>query len=235
MKISGSVVLITGANHGIGAEFVWQLRERGAAKIYTGARDPQTIETADGVEPIALDVTSQEQIEAATRKAADVQIVINNAGVANPQPLVGCNADGARREFDTNVFGTLTVATAFAPTLKANGDGAILNSLSAVAWLSFLGFASYSATKSAPWSLTDGLRHELKDQGTQVVGMLTGPVDTDMGAQIPLPDKVTPAQVVTAAPDGIEAGVDEVLADELTKAVQGAPPSGTSRYAALLG
>lgn len=235
MNISGSTVLITGANRGIGAEYVRQLRDRGARKIYAAARDPRTVEQADGVEPIALDVTNREQIDAATQKASDVQVVINNAGIALPQLLVGGDIDAARTEFETNVFGTLNVATAFAPVLKANGGGAILNALSAVAWLSFPGFAAYSATKSAAWSLTDGLRHELKDQGIQVVGLLMGPVDTEMGAQFPIPDKVTPAQVVTAALDGIEAGADEVIADELTKAVQSSLPAGPARYATLLG
>lgn len=235
MNISGSVVLVTGANRGIGAEFVRQLRARGAAKIYAAARDPYTVEAAAGVEPIALDVTNHEQVEAAARHATDVRIVINNAGIAVSQPLVGGDLSIARTEFETNVFGTLDVASTFAPVLKANGGGTILNALSAVAWLSFPGFAAYSATKSAAWSLTDGLRFELKSQGTHVVGLLMGPVDTEMGARFPLPDKVSPAQVVAAALDGIESGVDEVLADELTKAVQSTLTSGTSRYATLLG
>ncbi|MFH9969019.1 SDR family oxidoreductase [Streptomyces mirabilis] len=235
MGISGSVVLVTGANRGIGAEFVRQLLERGAAKVYAAARDPHAVKPAGRVEPIQLDVTNHAEVEAAARQASDVQIVINNAGIAVPQPIIGGDISVIRNEFETNFFGTLDVASAFAPALKANGGGTILNALSAVAWLSFPGFASYSASKAAAWSLTDGLRHELKEQGTHVVGLLMGPVDTTMGAQFPLPDKATPAHIVTAALDGIESGTDEVLGDDLTKTIQGTLTSGAARYAALFG
>src|ERR1700742_3561447 len=100
------------------------------------------------------------------------------------------------------------------PALAANGGGAILNLLSAVPWFSFPGLVSYSATKAAAWSLTDGLRLELAQQGTQVVGLQVGPVDTELGALVPM-DKIAPAAVVTAALDGVEAGADEVLADDV--------------------
>jgi short-subunit dehydrogenase len=235
MEITGSVVLVTGANRGMGAEYVRQLRERGAAKIYAAARDPRTIEAADGVEPIELDITNHAQIEAAARRASDVQILINNAGIVAPQPLVGGDVSLVRGEFEANVFAPVDVASTFAPVLKANGGGTILNALSAAAWLSIPGFASYSATKSAAWSLTDALRLELKGQGTHVVGLLVGPVDTEMGAQFPFPEKTSPVQVVMAALDGIESDADEVLADDLTKMLQGTLTTGTARYATMLG
>jgi NAD(P)-dependent dehydrogenase (short-subunit alcohol dehydrogenase family) len=234
MKLADSVVLVTGANRGIGAEFVRQLRARGVAKVYAAARDPQTIADAPGVEPLLLDVTRPEQVAAAAQHAADVRLVINNAGIAIGQPLVDADLAAIHREFETNVFGPLHVARAFAPVLAANGGGAILNALSAVSWLSFPGMAAYSATKAAAWSLTDGLRLELAGQGTQVVGLHMGPVDTEMGTLFPL-DKVSPAQVVTAALDGIEAGADEVLADDLTRTIKSTLTSAPSRYAALVG
>jgi NAD(P)-dependent dehydrogenase (short-subunit alcohol dehydrogenase family) len=234
MKLSGAVVLVTGANRGIGAEFVRQLRDRGAATVYAGARDPGAVTAAAGVQPLALDVTDPQQIAAAAARAADVQLVVNNAGIALGQPLIGADPALVRREFETNVFAPLAVIDAFAPVLAANGGGTILNVLSAVSWLSFPGFASYSATKAAFWSLTDGLRLELAGQGTHVLGLHMGPVDTALGEQFPLA-KVSPAQVVAAALDGVEAGADEVLADDLTKAVKATLTAEPSRYAALLG
>jgi NAD(P)-dependent dehydrogenase (short-subunit alcohol dehydrogenase family) len=234
MEIKGSVVLVTGANRGIGAEWVRQLRERGAAKIYAAARDPQTVAAAEGVVPIALDVTDKAQVAAAAELAKDVQIVINNAAIVTSQPLLTADLDKVHQEFETNVFGLVSVAQAFAPVLKANGGGAIVNALSAVSWFSFPGMAGYSASKAAAWNLTDALRLELADQGTQVVGLHSGAVNTAMGTQFPI-DNVEPGQVVTAALDGLEAGQTEVLADDISGVVKSTLTSDPSRYAAILG
>lgn len=234
MEIKGSVVLVTGANRGIGAEWVRQLRARGAAKIYAGARDPQTIAAADGVVPIALNVTDKAQIAAAAEQASDVNIVINNAAISHRQPLIGGDLDKIHDEFETNVFGPLYVAEAFAPVLKANGGGAIVNALSAVSWFSFPGMAGYSATKSAAWNLTDALRLELADQGTLVVGLHSGAVSTPMGDNFPI-DKVEPHQVVSAALDGLQAGQSEVLADDISSVIKSTLTSDPSRYAVILG
>jgi NAD(P)-dependent dehydrogenase (short-subunit alcohol dehydrogenase family) len=150
MNISGSVALVTGANRGIGAEFVRQLRQRGATTVYAGARDPRSVTPADGVRPLALDVVDRGQIAAAVAAAADVRIVINNAGIAIGQPLIGGDLDAVHREFETNVFGPLYVAGAFAPVLKANGGGAIVNALSAVSWFSFPGWPGTARPRPRP-------------------------------------------------------------------------------------
>ena len=234
MQIQGSTVLVSGANRGIGAEWVRQLLERGAAKIYAGARDPHSVSPADGVVPIALDVTNQAQVSAAAGQATDVEIVINNAAVSFRQPLVGGDLAKIHEEFETNVFGLIYVAEAFAPVLKANGGGAIVNALSAVSWFSFPGMAGYSATKAAAWNLTDALRLELQDQGTLVIGLHSGAVNTPMGENFPI-DKVDPTQVVTAALDGLEAGQTEVLADDISRVIKSTLTSDPSRYTAILG
>jgi short-subunit dehydrogenase len=237
MRIAGSVALVTGASRGIGAEFVCQLRERGAARVYAGVRDLGSVEPRDGVEALPLDVTDQAQIAAAVARATDVQILVNNAGVVAVQPLVGGDLAIMRREFETNVFGLLRVSSAFAPVLAANGGGAMLNVLSAASWFSVPGTASYSASKAAAWSLTDGLRVELADQGTQVMALHMGPVDTDMGAQVGSGlDMVSPAEVVTAALAGLEARAAEVLTDDLTREFKaGLTANPAERYAAFVG
>jgi NAD(P)-dependent dehydrogenase (short-subunit alcohol dehydrogenase family) len=234
MKVAGSVALVTGANRGIGAEWVRQLRARGAAKVYAGARDPGSVAAADGVVPVALDVTDREEVRAVAARAADVRIVINNAGIAIRQPLVGADLAKVRAEFEVNVFGPVYVAEAFAPVLKANGGGAIVNALSAVSWFSFPGMAGYSATKAAAWSLTDALRLELAEQGTQILALHEGPVSTPMGDNFPL-DKINPDQVVTAALDGLEAGAAEVIVDDVSGLIKSTLTSDPSRYAAILG
>jgi short-subunit dehydrogenase len=234
MDIAGSVVLVTGANRGIGAEFVRQVQARGAAKIYAAARRPDSI-TAEGVEKVALDVTDAGQAAAVAGAAPDVTLVINNAGIARGQGFIDGDVAQIREEFETNFYGVLNVSRAFAPVLAANGGGAILNANSALSWISFPGSGSYSATKAASWSLTDGLRVELTGQGTQVVGLHMGAVDTEMTAHWDI-DKVTPEAVVTAALDGIEAGKLEVLADGTAAAAKaGLSEAPEDRYAQIIG
>jgi NAD(P)-dependent dehydrogenase (short-subunit alcohol dehydrogenase family) len=218
MQIKGSTVLITGANRGIGAEFVRQLKVRGAARIYATARDADSIQLPGGVEGVdvlELDITDDDQIEAAAALAVDVDLLINNAGVASGADLLTGDLEVIRRELEINFFGALKMTRAFAPVLGANGGGAVLNVLSAAAWFSAPGATSYAASKAAAWSLTDATRVQLAAQGTEVLGLHMALVDTDMTAGVDAP-KTHPADVVAAALDGIEQSRTEVLADPIT-------------------
>ncbi len=218
MELKNAVVLVTGANRGIGAEFVAQLKERGAAKIYAASRHPSTHDV-DGVEPIQLDITDPEQIRSAADAAGDVQVLINNAGISTGSSLITGQVAEIRREMDTNFFGPLLMIRAFAPILKANGGGAVLNVVSALSWFTVPGAGAYAASKAAAWSLTDAARVELAGQGTHVVGVHMGLVDTDMAAGVEAP-KIAPAALAAAGLDAIESGADEVLADDWAKFVK---------------
>lgn len=218
MKIENSVVLVTGANRGIGRAFAQALLARGARKVYAAARNPAAV-TQPGVTALQLDVTNPDEIDAAVKNAPDVTLVINNAGIAQPGGfLAPDSAAVTRRIFETNVFGVLNVSKAFAPVLKANGGGALLNVLSVASWVNDGGLAAYSASKSAAWSLTNALRHELASQHTQVLGLHMAYVDTDLTRGFEVP-KTSPEDIVQRALDGLEAGADEVLADALTQQV----------------
>lgn len=236
MQIRESVTVVTGANRGIGAEFVRQLLARGATTVYAGARDAASIAIDDPrVVPVALDVTDAEQVAALAALATDATLVVNNAGIAAHVPLVTGDLEDIRSQLETNAFGPLRMARAFAPTLATNGGGAILNVLSASSWVAFPGGTTYGVSKAAAWSLTDGLRNELADQGTQVVGLHMGLVDTDMSKDLP-GDRIPVSQLVDAALDGLERGDVEVLADEparIAKASLALEPA--TRYAQLLG
>ena len=212
MKIEGAVVLVTGANRGIGAEFVRLLGERGAAKVYAAARDAGSVQ-ADGVEPLELDVTDPDQVAAAARAAGDVQLLVNNAGISTGTALVTGDEAAIRREMETNFFGPLRMTRAFAPVLAANGGGAIVNVLSALSWFTTPGAGAYATSKAAAWALTDSTRLELAAQGTHVVGVHMGLVDTDMAQGIEAP-KISPAALAGAALDAVESGAQEVLGDE---------------------
>ena len=219
MNIENAVVLITGANRGIGLAFARELLARGARKVYAAARDPATV-TLAGVQALQLDVTKPEQIAAAAQQAADVTLVINNAGIALPGGFLEDGSDAvARRIFETNFFGMLNMSKAFAPVLKANGGGALLNVLSVASWVNGGELAAYSASKSAAWSLTNALRHELAAQKTQVLGLHMAYVDTDLTRGFEVP-KSSAQEIVQRALDGLEAGADEVLADALTQQVR---------------
>ncbi|WCN84042.1 SDR family oxidoreductase [Micromonospora sp. LH3U1] len=212
MRISGSIALVTGANRGIGRHFARQLLERGAAKVYATARNPEQIDTP-GVDKLRLDITDPRSVEEAAAVASDVTLLINNAGISTWTNLVTGDLSKIRSELDTHFYGTLSMVRAFAPVLGANGGGGILNVLSALSWFSYNGANAYGAAKAAEWSLTNGIRLELAGQGTLVTGLHLGSADTDMSAGYD-GEKVDPADVVRAALDGIEAGRIEVLADE---------------------
>ncbi|MBY0469406.1 MAG: SDR family oxidoreductase [Burkholderiaceae bacterium] len=219
MKLANATVLITGANRGIGLAFARAALARGARKVYAAARKPSSI-TLPGVEAVQLDVTKPEDVAAAAQRCGDVTLLINNAGIAAVGDFLADDAiDLARAHMETNFFGPLRLAQAFAPALARHGGGAILNVLSAASWISVQPISVYSASKAAAWSLTNGLRHELRAQGTQVLGMHMGYVDTDMTNGFDVA-KASPDDVVRRALDALEAGADEVLADELAQQVK---------------
>lgn len=183
MKLDNAIVLVTGANRGLGQEFARQALAHGARKVYAAARDPGKI-ALPGVVPVRLDVNDQAQAAEAAAACADVTLVINNAGIASDGSLLDQDSIAAmQRMMETNVYGMLRVSQAFAPRLAANGGGAFLNVLSVASWISTPGLAAYAATKSAAWSVNNGLRIALKEQGTQVLGLHVGPDAWDRFAE----------------------------------------------------
>jgi NAD(P)-dependent dehydrogenase (short-subunit alcohol dehydrogenase family) len=229
MKIKNAVVLVTGANRGIGLAFTRELLARGARKVYAAARDPSTI-TLPGVEAIRLDVTRPDEVAAAVARAGDVTLVINNAGVGHQGGFLASDSEEvARRQFETNFYGMLRMSKGFAPVLAANGGGALLNVLSIVSWMNGGQLAAYAASKSAAWSLTNALRHELAAQKTQVLALHMAFVDTDLVRAIDAP-KTSPQDIVKRALDGLESGLDEVLADDSTRHVKQGLTAATPSY-----
>jgi NAD(P)-dependent dehydrogenase (short-subunit alcohol dehydrogenase family) len=223
MKIDGSVALVTGANRGLGRVYARELVRRGAAKVYGAARDPAAV-TEPGVTPVALDITDSEQVAEAAARCADVSLLVNNAGVMQASTFIDAPGLGAARlEMETNYFGTLSMCRAFVPVLAANGGGAIVNMLSITSFYTNPLNASYGASKAAAWSLTNGIRIELHHQGTLVVAVHAGFIDTDMAALVDAP-KISPESVAQQVFDAVEAGQIEVLADERTRFVKASLP-----------
>ena len=219
MKIQGSVVLVTGANRGLGLEFARQALALGAAKVYAAARDPDQV-TLPGVVPVRLDVTNVADVAALAVQCPDVTLLVNNAGIGRVGGFLDGNAEGVLREqLETNLFGVLRMSNAFAGILGRNGGGAILNVLSVLSWVNAPVLAAYGVTKSAAWALTNGLRLELAAQGTQVTGLHAGFIDTDMVRSFDGP-KSTPQDVVRQGYAALEAGELEVSVDDASRQVK---------------
>ncbi|HVO17039.1 MAG TPA: SDR family oxidoreductase [Alphaproteobacteria bacterium] len=213
--LKGAVALVTGTSRGIGPEIVKALLEAGAARVYCAARNPETtrelVATAPRkLIPLALDVTDAAQVREAARRCTDVTLLINNAGVNFNTPLLGIGGtDNARAEIETNYFGTLGMCRAFAPILKRNGGGAIVNMLSILANMNLPLMGSLCASKAAELSMSQALRAELAGQGTRVMTVQPGAVDTDMTRDFEGPKMKAP-EVAAAVIHGLATGQDDV-------------------------
>lgn len=219
MNIQNATVLVTGANRGLGLEFARQALARGAKKVYAAARKPDTV-ALDGAVPVRLDVTDAAAAAALAAQLGDADLVINNAGVAGVGNLLDEDSGAALRwMMETNVFGILNMSRHFAPVLQGNGGGAFVNVLSVASWKSNPALAGYAVTKAAAWNLTNGVRDALRGQGTQVLGVHVGMIDTDLTRDFDIP-KLSTGTVVERTFAALEAGASEVLVDEKTRAVK---------------
>ncbi|TSE14456.1 SDR family NAD(P)-dependent oxidoreductase [Arthrobacter sp. KBS0703] len=218
-SLDGAAVLVTGANGGIGTEFVHQAVARGAAKVYATARTPKDWDD-DRVVPLKLDINSPVSRAAAALAAKDVTVLINNAGMyIDGDSILNLSEGQIRETMETNFFGPVLLAQAFAPVLTSHPESVIVDMHSVASWHAWGG--AYSAAKAALWSATNSLRLELAPKGTHVVGVHVGYVDTAMAAHATGP-KMQPADLVRITFDAVEAGDFEVIADELTSAVKAA-------------
>ncbi|MQY03696.1 SDR family NAD(P)-dependent oxidoreductase [Actinomadura macrotermitis] len=211
MKVSGSTVLVTGANRGLGASLVAELLRQGAAKVYAAARRPESVTAGDPrVTALALDVTDQASIDAAAEAAPDVTLLVNNAGVLGFGDVLDGDLELFERDMRTNYFGALRTARAFVPALRAAPDGAaIVNVLTLIALAPVPPMAGYSASKAAAHSMTQALRAGLKGDGIEVIGAYPGGIDTGMLAGVDA-DKADPEVVAARIVAGIDAG-DQVI------------------------
>ena len=212
MQLQGSVALVTGAKRGMGQTTAKALLAAGAAKVYVADVDEITQAELAALDParaaaLHLDIAKHDLVSAAALRCGDVQILVNNAGVNRGSSLLrAADLGAARAEMEVNFFGTLAMCRAFAPVLKRNGGGAIVNMLSVLARMPFAALGSYAASKAALLSLTYSLRAELAGQGTRVVGVFPGPVDTRMTPG----GEMKPEEVSAAIVQALKDDADEV-------------------------
>ena len=225
MKIKGSTALVTGGNRGIGEGFVREFLAAGARRVYVGTRSLDAArhlvaEAPDRVVAVELDITRQDQVDAAVECCPDVEILVNNAGAFANALLMGAETiEGARQEIEVNYLGTLRMCRAFAPVLARNGGGAISNVLSAAAIVSVPNMGGYSPSKFASRALTTGVRAELAKQGTHVGCLIVGSVDTRMASHVQ-GAKEDPRDIARAGLRAIEARDNEVETDDFARGIR---------------
>ncbi|MFD3450666.1 SDR family oxidoreductase [Streptomyces sp. NPDC058691] len=221
MEIKNAVAIVTGANRGLGRHLAAQLLERGAAKVYAGARKSSSVDLPDVV-PIEVDITDPHSMTRAAEAAPDATLLVNNAGVSTHTGLVTGDMGNIRLEMETAFFGSLGMIRAFAPVIAANGGGAVLNVLSVLSWVHYPKYGAYCASKAAEWAMTNVVRQELASSGIDVTALHVGYMDTDMSDYVPSSDKVDPTTVARLALDGIQERALEVLADDTSRKARAA-------------
>ncbi|MFF1629412.1 SDR family NAD(P)-dependent oxidoreductase [Streptomyces sp. NPDC058272] len=212
--ITGSAVLITGGNRGIGRGLVEEALSRGAERVYVGTREPLANPDAR-VTPLALDVTDAAQLRRAVDEVASLDVLVNNAGIALYDDLNDRSV--LERHLAVNLFGTYDVTRAFLPLLLRS-RGAIVNNLSVNGLAPLPLIPAYSVSKAAAFSLTQSLRALLAERGVRVHAVLTGPVDTDMSRGIDAP-KASAESVARAIFDGVEKDEEDIFPDPLSESL----------------
>jgi NAD(P)-dependent dehydrogenase (short-subunit alcohol dehydrogenase family) len=220
MKIRNAIVFVTGASRGMGLAFAREARARGASKVYAGVRTLDGF-AEEGLVPVRIDVTDPRSVTEAARLAPDVTLLINNAGIAETtsDPLANNIEEQSHRLFQTNFYGVIRMIRAFAPSLPNDGTGGIINVLSDASWRPIPSLSAYSASKAAAWSYTNNVRLHLKARNIQVLGLHVGFVDTDLTKGLDVL-KSNPMDVVRHTFDALEAGKNEIAADEGTRALK---------------
>lgn len=226
IKIENISAFVTGANRGVGRAITQGLLDAGATKVYAAVRNLSSIaelteQYAERIVPVEYDLSRPETVDAAVKIATDVNLVVSNAGVVKlSTPLDKDAIDGLKYQMEGNVYPLIHLAQAFSDTLKNNGGGAFvqMNSLSSIK--NFLPFTGYSASKSAAYSVTQGLREAWAEQGTQVISVIAGPLKTDMADSAGMGDGAPPPSLVA---DGILTALENgdffVFPDPMAKGV----------------
>ncbi|MES2674353.1 MAG: SDR family oxidoreductase [Pseudomonadota bacterium] len=242
--VKDKVVLVTGANRGIGKAIVETLITQGVKKIYAAARNIESLNSLvalgpNVVEAIKLDVNQAADIAQVVSKISHLDILINNAGIATGSNFSGeTSLKIAAEEMTTNYFGPVNLTHACLPKLRASKAAAIINVSSIAGISNFPALGPYSASKAALHSFTQGLRAELRQASIFVQGVYPGPVDTRLSEGFEM-DKATTQEVASAIFNGLEQGVEDVFPDAFSQTMyqifSNSPKTLEQQFAAMVG
>jgi NAD(P)-dependent dehydrogenase (short-subunit alcohol dehydrogenase family) len=226
MDVKKGIAVVTGANRGIGRELVRALLAAGVKKVYATARDINSLDATLELDPsrvvaLQLDVTNHQRVASLPSEASDANLLINNAGVLDFGSMLEVPLESVKRNIETNFYGKLLMARAFAPVIERNGGGAIVNILSLVSLASMPGLSGYNASKAAAWSMTLSMRASLAGKGIAVHGVFPAGVDTDMLAGVDAP-KASPVEVAKAIVSGIAMNQEDIFPDAMSTQVYAA-------------
>lgn len=223
IQVKNKVALVTGANRGIGKAIAETFLEQGAKKVYLAVRNPETtVELAqkygDRAITLQVDVSDADSITSLAKSAQDVQIVVNNAGILRTADPLAENAETAlTEELQVNLFGLLRVASAFAPILEQQKDAALVQLNSVASIKNFHPFSTYSASKAAAYSITQGLRESFAEKNVSVISVHPGSIDTDMASQAGFEASDSASVVADAIVKGLEEDQFLVFPDTMAK------------------
>jgi len=218
MNFDNKVILVTGANRGIGKEIVSALLARKVKKVYATARDIANLPDFSDARIVALqlDITDPQQITESAKLAGDIDILINNAGIAAFASLLDSPLNVLEQDMNTNYFGTLNMIREFVPLLENKESGAIVNMVTIGAFVNFPMLGGYCASKSALFSLSQGIRIELAPKNISVHTVNPGPIDTDMAKEFEM-DKISPEVAAENTLLALEASEADIFPDQTGK------------------
>jgi NAD(P)-dependent dehydrogenase (short-subunit alcohol dehydrogenase family) len=183
-------ILITGASRGFGRITAEALAHAGHM-VFASMRDPNAKNRnhaqelrQQGIAVVELDISNDASVDHAVKEilaaAGRIDVLINNAGIALAGITEAFTADQAKIVFNTNIVGLLRTNRAVLPTMRAQGDGLIINIGSVLGRVTFPFFGIYGASKFAVEALTDSLRYEVSQFGVDVVLLQPSAYPTDM-------------------------------------------------------
>jgi len=214
MNIENKVILVTGTSRGIGKQIVIALLKRGVKKVYATARNISSLPDFNDtrVVPLTLDITNQTQIKEAASIATDIDILFNNAGIAAFTSLLDGPLDLIEADMNTNYYGTLNMIREFVPLLEKKPSSSIVNMVTIGAFVNFPILGGYCASKSALFSLSQGIRIELAPKNISVHTVNPGPIDTDMAEKFEA-DKTSPEETAENIIQALESGEEDIFPD----------------------
>ena len=233
MELQGKTILVTGANRGIGAALVRAFLKHDVAKVYAATRNPAALPKFNDprVVPLKLDITKPADVAAAVKATGDVDLLVNNAGVANGGDIIATAPEGLAGDMDVNYFGTVRMMQAFAPVLEKR-RGTIANVISVVGLASAPMLGGYSATKAALFSATQAARSSLKAKNISVIGVYPGPIDTELAKDLTM-DKASPESTAEDIVASIQSGQEDIYPDPTSKqlsALWASNPKGLEQF-----